>query len=150
MKFQASDAVGGGLANNTVVFVALSYGIGLLTSAWVLYRVSGGLFNPALTLGLVLAGALPPMRGLILFPAQVLGATCAAAVVSCIAPIGISVVQSTLAPDTSIAQGVFLEMVSAAFRSRTLEPVAKLFVTLTNLSTVPDRLPDLDGPHAGR
>lgn len=80
-----------------------------------LYRVSGGLFNPALTLGLVLAGALPPMRGLILFPAQVLGATCAAAVVSCIAPVGIAVVQSALAPDTSIAQGLFLEMVSIAF-----------------------------------
>lgn len=118
VKFQASDAVGGGLANNTVVFVSLSYGMGLLTSAWVLYRVSGGLFNPALTLGLVLAGALPPMRGLILFPAQVLGATCAAAVVSCIAPIGISVVQSTLAPDTSVAQGLFLEMVSTAVDRR--------------------------------
>lgn len=97
------------------MFVSLSYGMALLTSAWVLYRVSGGLFNPALTLGLVLAGALPPMRGLILFPAQVLGATCAAAVVDCIAPIAISVVQTTVAPDTSIAQGLFLEMVSTAF-----------------------------------
>jgi aquaporin related protein len=114
VKFEPLAAKGGGLANITVTFVALSYGIGLLTAAWVLYRVSGGLFNPAITLGMVLAGALPPLRGLILFPAQCLGAICAAAVVSCIAPVDIDMVQTKLAPDTSVAQGVFLEMVCTA------------------------------------
>jgi aquaporin related protein len=111
VKFEPLAARGVGLAKITVTYVALSYGIALLTPAWVLYRVSGGLFNPAITLDMVLAGALPPLRGLILFPAQLLGAICAAAVVSCIAPIDIDMVQNKLAPETSVAQGVFLEMV---------------------------------------
>jgi aquaporin related protein len=69
------------------------------------------LFKPAITLGMVLAGALPTLRGLILSPAQLLGAICAAGVVSCIVPVDIDMVQIKLAPDTSVAQGVFLEMV---------------------------------------
>lgn len=76
-----------------------------------LYRISGGLFNPAVTLGMVITGTLPPMRGLVLFPAQILGAMCAAAVVSCIIPADIAVVQTTLAPNVNVAQGLFLEMV---------------------------------------
>lgn len=98
-------------SNVTIICIALSYGFSLLVAAWVLYRVSGGLFNPAITLGMVLTGTLPPMRGLVLFPAQLLGAICAAAVVSALTPVDIAVVQTTLAPDINIAQGLFLEMV---------------------------------------
>lgn len=63
---------GGSASSQQVVFVSLSYGLSLLVTAWTLYRISGGLFNPAVTLGLVASGALPPVRGLILFPAQML------------------------------------------------------------------------------
>jgi aquaporin rerated protein, other eukaryote len=106
-----SESTGGGNASQTVVFIALSYGFSLLVAAWVLYRVSGGLFNPAVTLGLVITGALPPMRGLVLFPTQVVGAICAAAVVSVIIPVDITIVHTTLAADLNVAQGLFLEMV---------------------------------------
>jgi hypothetical protein len=42
----ASDAETG--ANSqTVVFISMGYGFSLLVSAWVWYRISGGLFNPA-------------------------------------------------------------------------------------------------------
>jgi hypothetical protein len=44
VKFEPLAARGGGLANITVTYVALSYGIALSTAAWVLYRVSGGPF----------------------------------------------------------------------------------------------------------
>lgn len=71
----------------------------------------GGLFNPAVTAGLVVSGALPPMRGLLLVPPQILGAICAAAVTSGIVPEDIAMVQTTLASGVSVAQGVFLEMV---------------------------------------
>jgi glycerol uptake facilitator-like aquaporin len=77
----------------------------------VLYRISGGLFNPAVTLGMVITGTLPPLRGLVLFPAQILGAMSAAGVVSCIIPADIAIVQTTLAPNVNVAQGLFLEMV---------------------------------------
>ena len=76
-----------------------------------LYRVSGGLFNPAVTLGMVITGTLPPVRGLVLFPVQILGAMCAAAVVSCIIPSDIAITQTTLAPNMNVVQGLFLEMV---------------------------------------
>jgi aquaporin related protein len=105
------SATGGGNSNQTVVFIALSYGFSLLVAAWVLYRVSGGLFNPAVTLGLVITGTLPPWRGLVLFPTQIISGICAAAVVSVIIPVDISIVQTTLAPDMNVAQGLFLEMV---------------------------------------
>lgn len=111
VDFAYGSAPGGGNSSQTVVFIALSYGIGLLIAAWVLYRVSGGLFNPAVTLGMVITGTLPPVRGLVLLPAQILGAICAAAVVSSIIPGDIAIVQTTLAPNMSIARGLFLEMV---------------------------------------
>lgn len=47
----------------TVIFISLGYGMSLLVTAWGLYRISGGLFNPAVTLGLCIAGALPWLRG---------------------------------------------------------------------------------------
>ena len=34
-------------SSQTVIYISLSYGMSLLVTAWALYRVSGGLFNPA-------------------------------------------------------------------------------------------------------
>jgi len=108
--FAPESATGGGNTNQTVVFIALGYGFSLLVAAWVLYRVSGGLFNPAITLGLVLTGNLTPLRGLIFLPTQLLAAISAAAVVSVIIPVDIELVETTLAPNMNVAQGLFLEM----------------------------------------
>lgn len=99
-------------SSETIVFISLTYAFSLLVTAWTMYRISGGLFNPAVTLGLVASGSLPAIRGLILFPAQILGAICAAAVASAIIPGDIAIVQTTLGPGMSIVRGVFLEMVS--------------------------------------
>lgn len=35
----------GGNSNQTVIYIAMSYGFSLLVAAWALYRVSGGLFS---------------------------------------------------------------------------------------------------------
>ena len=48
-----SNGPNGGNGNSTIVYISLSYGISLLITAWTMYRVSGGLFNPAVTLGMV-------------------------------------------------------------------------------------------------
>jgi aquaporin related protein len=37
----------GGNSAQTVVFISLAYGFSLLVTAWGWYRISGGLFNPA-------------------------------------------------------------------------------------------------------
>ena len=58
---------------------------------------------------MMLSGALPWVRGLLLFPAQMLGGMVAAALVYCMFP-GPMAVQTGLSHGTSIAQGVFIEM----------------------------------------
>lgn len=39
----------GGISSETVVYTALVYGLSLLVNAWAFYRISGGLFNPAVS-----------------------------------------------------------------------------------------------------
>jgi len=109
---QASDVARGNSANSaqTVVFISLGYGFSLLITVWAWYRISGGLFNPAVTTGMVLAGQLSPIRAIFLIPSQLLGGMVAAALVSCMFPGNIANVNTTLSPGTSISQGVFIEM----------------------------------------
>ena len=105
---------------DTVVYISLSYGFALLVTVWTMYRISGGLFNPAVTLGLIVTGNLPPVRGLLLIPVQIIAAMAAAGVVSAIIPGDIQIVQTTLTPTMSVAQGVFLEMVRGEIFQRLL------------------------------
>jgi aquaporin rerated protein, other eukaryote len=61
------------------------------------------------TLGLVITGNLPWLRGLLLLPAQMLGGIVAAALVRCMFP-GPLAVNTNLGNGTTPAQGVFIEM----------------------------------------
>jgi hypothetical protein len=45
----SDDTATQGANSQTVVFISLGYGFSLLVCAWVWYRVSGGLFNPAVS-----------------------------------------------------------------------------------------------------
>ena len=90
----------------------MSYGLSLLVTAWPFYRISGAAFNPAVVLCLVLTGNMPVVRGAIYIPTQLLAGICAGAVAGAIVPGDIATTQTTLADGMSIAQGVFLEMVS--------------------------------------
>jgi aquaporin rerated protein, other eukaryote len=108
---QAADkAPNGGPSNSTVIYISLCYGFSLLVNVWPFYRISGAAFNPAVTLGLTVAGAIPPVRCMIYIPVQIISGICAAAVASGIVPEDIANVQTTLAPGVSVAQGVFIEM----------------------------------------
>ena len=94
-------------------YIALSFGFSLAVNAWVFFRISGGLFNPAVTLGMCLIGALPWIRGMLLFFTQIIGGIVASALVSCMFP-GALNVQTTLGGGTSITRGLFIEMMLAA------------------------------------
>ena len=59
---------------------------------------------------MVMSGALPVFRGLILFPAQLLGAIVAASLVSAMFPANIASVKTTLAHRVSTTQGIYIEM----------------------------------------
>jgi aquaporin rerated protein, other eukaryote len=99
----------GGANPQQLMYIALCFGFSLAVNAWVFYRISGGLFNPAVTLGMVLIGALPWLRGLLLFITEIIAAICSAAVVRVLFP-GPLNCQTTLTPGTNTAQGFFIEM----------------------------------------
>ncbi|KFZ15657.1 hypothetical protein V502_05490 [Pseudogymnoascus sp. VKM F-4520 (FW-2644)] len=94
---------------SNLLFAALAFGFSLTVNVWAFYRITGGLFNPSVTLALFLVGGLPAMRALLVLLAQILGGICAAAVVSCLFP-GPLNVETTLGGGASISQGLFIEM----------------------------------------
>lgn len=94
----------------TLLFISLAFGFSLAVNAWAFYRISGGLFNPAVVLGMCVSGSLPWTRGLFLIPAQLLGCMVAGALVQCMFPGDVAATLTKLSPGVSIAQGLFIEM----------------------------------------
>ena len=90
-------------------YIALCFGFSLAVNAWVFFRISGGLFNPAVTFGMCLIGAVPWFRGALLVLVQILGGITAAAMVACMFP-GRLNVQTELGGGTTVVQGLFIEM----------------------------------------
>lgn len=108
-KPQTSTTVAQASNPAQLLYISLCFGFSLAVNAWVFFRISGGLFNPAVTLGMCLVGALPYIRGVLLAVSQILGAISAAAVVSVLFP-GPLDVRTALRIGTSITQGLFIEM----------------------------------------
>lgn len=77
--------------------------------SWVFFRISGGLFNPAVSFALALIGAITWLRAVLLTVSQILGAITAAAIVSAITP-GTLAVKVSKGGGISTAQALFLEM----------------------------------------
>lgn len=46
----APQSAGGGMSSETVIFISLAYSLSLLVAVWAFYRISGGLFNPAVSI----------------------------------------------------------------------------------------------------
>lgn len=136
-----TSALAGGPSSETVVFVALIYSFSLLVNVWAFYRISGGLFNPAVrpipspsstsvclavgvcadaakvTLGLCAGGQLSWSRAAFLVPAQLIASLCAGGLVSAMfggAGGSIALANTLLTPGVSAAQGVFAEMFMTA------------------------------------
>lgn len=121
------------------IYIALCFGFSLMANVWIFFRISGGLFNPAVsrriphcstdppseadetlinvtlqvTLALWVTRAFGAWRALCLFVAQILGAIAAAGMVLAIFPAPLNV-QTTLSDGTSIAQGYMIEMLMTA------------------------------------
>ncbi|KAB5571949.1 aquaporin-like protein [Coniochaeta sp. 2T2.1] len=97
-------------SSETVLIIALAYGLSLLVSVWAFYRISGGLFNPVVTLAFALCGKIHGHRALMLFPAQLVASMVAGGLASGLFPPPISWANTTLAPGVSIVRGLFIEM----------------------------------------
>ncbi|KAK0725936.1 aquaporin-like protein [Lasiosphaeris hirsuta] len=92
-----------------LVFIALAFGASLTANVWAFYRVTGGLFNPAVTLALLLVGGLPAVRSVVVVVAQLLAGMAAAGVTSALFP-GPLAVETTLGGGASVVQGLFIEV----------------------------------------
>ena len=63
-----------------VLYISTCMGLSLLVSAWMFFRVTGGLFNPNISLALLLVGSLGPVRFVLYCIAQLVGAIAASAI----------------------------------------------------------------------
>ncbi|GAA5986346.1 hypothetical protein JCM10908_003713 [Rhodotorula pacifica] len=104
-------ASGRGAAPNTssLFYISCGAGLSLMVTTFTFARISGAFFNPAVSLGMALTGALKPMRAVLLICVQFLGGMCGAAIVAALTP-GSRTFTTTLAPAMSISRGLFLEM----------------------------------------
>ncbi|TGO49437.1 hypothetical protein BCON_0210g00180 [Botryotinia convoluta] len=93
-----------------LLYIALAFGASLAANVWIFFRVSGGQFNPAVTLALVLIGAVSPTKALILIPAQLVGGSLAAAAVKGIIPGDEILFAVSLGPGVTDVQGLFMEL----------------------------------------
>ncbi|KZP22634.1 aquaporin-like protein [Athelia psychrophila] len=84
-------------------------GLSLIVSAWLFFRITGALFNPNISLALLLVGAIRPVRFVLYCIAQMLGAIAASALVLALLP-GNLASNNVLGTDINPAQGVFIEM----------------------------------------
>ncbi|KAI0900804.1 aquaporin-like protein [Annulohypoxylon nitens] len=92
-----------------LLYISLCFGMSLAVNAWVFYRISGGLFNPAVTVGMMAVGALDYVRGPLVMFSQIVGGIAAAGVVAGLTP-GPLAVATVLGGGTSVVQGLFIEM----------------------------------------
>jgi aquaporin related protein len=68
------------------LYIATAFGLSLLISVWFFFRTTGGLFNPNVSLALLLIGCIGPRRFLLYFIAQLTGAIAAAGIVLALTP----------------------------------------------------------------
>lgn len=71
---------------NRIMYIALCFGFSLLVSAWLFFRVTGGLFNPNVSTALFLVGVIGPVRFVLYCLAQLAGGIAAAALVLALTP----------------------------------------------------------------
>lgn len=69
-----------------VLYIATGFGLSLLVTVWLFYRVTGGLFNPDISLALFLTGNIGFVRFVLYCLAQLVGGITAAAVVYALTP----------------------------------------------------------------
>ncbi|KAF8542612.1 aquaporin-like protein [Trichophaea hybrida] len=106
-----------------LIYISLTFAISLTVNVWLFYRVSGGLFNPALTLAFVLLQKMTPAKGALLALSQLLAGIAAAAVAEALLPVPLEV-QTGLGKGVSTAQGLFIELVLTAELALTVFMIA--------------------------
>jgi len=84
----------------------------LIINVWVFFRVSGALFNPAISLALAIAQVITPLRAILLFIAQLVGGITAAALIDALMPGPINFA-TNLSGGINTAQGISVSLVES-------------------------------------
>ncbi|TKA24335.1 hypothetical protein B0A50_06805 [Salinomyces thailandicus] len=113
-----------GFSPDVLSYIALSFGFSLMVNVWIFFRVSGGLFNPAVTCAMIMVQNLTFIRGILLLCAQLVGAIFSSFLVSVLFPTQFNV-RTTLSAETSLTQGVFIEALLTAELVFTIFMLAK-------------------------
>lgn len=92
-----------------LLYISLVFAVSLTVNAWLFFRVSGGLFNPALTMAFVLLRLMPPVKGALLAVTQLVAGIFAAGVAKALVPNHTLTVQTTLGNGVTPVMGFFLE-----------------------------------------
>lgn len=92
------------VSSGSMLYAALAVGFSLAVNAWVFFRVTSALFNPAITLGMIVEGCLTWKRGVCIAVSQFLGSMTAAGMVSGLFP-GELKAETVLGSGTSIVRG---------------------------------------------
>ncbi|OLN92261.1 Aquaporin-1-like protein 1 [Colletotrichum chlorophyti] len=120
----ADASASNGLGSSTLLYISIIFGFSLMVNVWIFFRISGGLFNPAVTLGMLLVKAIPPIRALCLFVAQILGGMLASVIVRFLFPEKFNV-RTSLGGGATVVQGVFIEAILTAELVFTIFMLAK-------------------------
>lgn len=107
-----------------LLYISLSFGFSLMVNVWVFFRISGGLFNPAVTVAMAMVRAISIARAVCLFVAQIGGAILASAIVRYLFPESFNV-RTTLGGGASLVQGIFIEAILTAELVFTIFMLAK-------------------------
>jgi len=116
-----------------IAYCANSAGLSLFVTISVFFRVTGGVFNPAVSFALLLTRGLSFVRFVLYFVAQIVGSIVAAYLLQALHP-GSTSVNTILNPSVSYARGVFIE----AFTTFLL--VITILVTATDKRTVGSKI----------
>lgn len=113
-----------GFSPTVLLYISVVFGFSLMVNVWIFFRISGGLFNPAVTFAMLLCRAISPIRASLLLVAQVVGSIFSSYVVSVMFPTTFNV-RTTLSSGTSLVRGVFIEAVLTAELVFTIFMLAK-------------------------
>ncbi|KAG5659353.1 hypothetical protein KAF25_000555 [Fusarium avenaceum] len=114
----------GGLNVSKLLYISIIFGFSLMVNVWVFFRISGGLFNPAVTIAMLMVKAISMTRAICLFLAQILGSMLASVIVRYLFPETFNV-RTTLGGGASLVQGVFIEALLTAELVFTIFMLAK-------------------------
>ncbi|KAF2677774.1 aquaporin-like protein [Lentithecium fluviatile CBS 122367] len=113
-----------GFSPAVLQYIALIFAFSLMVNVWIFFRISGGLFNPAVTFAMLLTRSITTVKFFLLLVAQLAGAIFSSYLVSVLFPTPLNV-RTTLSADTSLARGVFIEAILTAELVFTIFMLAK-------------------------